>query len=260
MGSSNLFFELQGRVLLLPISTNLHRAAGILLVEATFVVDSGGIVHLGVSRQFRRALAAVSCGEAIACCQATSVTDVVWVHLHVRISNKFCRFCNGPINALVEPTAQFHAIDQLVLLLSCNALFRCILRSLRPTIGKLSHRPKSLPLALLLHLLPVLLLELGLLVGNALESVEPLALLPCHRKSAAKTTGRRSRLRLNNLSQFPRTWFCSLRNGSAFRRRLESVLNARSSTILPGLWTVVFSQRCDRRLPGRVSKSHSAAS
>lgn len=111
MGSSNLFFELQGRVLLLPISTNLHRAAGILLVEATFVVDSGGIVHLGVSRQFRRALAAVSCGEAIACCQATSVTDVVWVHLHVRISNKFCRFCNGPINALVEPTAQFHAID-----------------------------------------------------------------------------------------------------------------------------------------------------
>ena len=102
MRSSYQLFELRGRVLL-PISTNLHHATGILLTEPTFVVNPGSIEHLWISRQFGGALAA--------CCEATLVAEDVWTEPLVRISNKFFRFGNGAINALVETAAQFHAVD-----------------------------------------------------------------------------------------------------------------------------------------------------
>lgn len=101
MRSSHLFFELHGRVLL-PISTDLHHATGILLAMTTSVVDSGGIQNLRIPRKLRRTLAA--CGEA------TLVAYIIW-NINVLISNELLCLRNGTVDALVETAAQFHAVD-----------------------------------------------------------------------------------------------------------------------------------------------------
>ena len=108
----------------------------------------------------------------------------------------------------------------------------------------------------------MLLLEHGLLVGNAFEASESLAVLrPVKSRPTTKTSRRTRRLHLNNLSQLSWTWFCGLCVGTALpRRRLESVLIWSAVLEFLELWCAGLPLGSDGNLPVRVpTKSHTAA-
>ena len=260
MRSSHLLFKLNRLVLLpLPIYADLHHAPwvfSVVAISTSFAIYSGRIKYFGILRNLNRTFIRRGLSERFL------VANVILVKFNVLISNQLFRFCNGTINALMESTSQFHTVDQLILFLDRDTLFLGLLpRNIRPIVVSEFARSESRALRLQ-HMLPMLLLELGLLGGYAFQTIDSLALVvPVERKPAAKACSGYT-LRFYHILLFSRAWFGGLGIDRALTTRLiENVMSlATLSTGFSQIWgTVLKSINCNGSLPGGVSAYSDAA-